>query len=103
MKEEKKFILETIRTTCFGFAAFYGSLFVADKIRNEAAYEAFLQRERMVLKKEVIDSLLVMNYEYSTGYMRTLNRQWKRFNYEPLLLAAFPLTLRFKLTHYVRA
>lgn len=66
--EEKKFIFETLRTIFFAVGAFVASLFIAESIRSQSAYDAFLQRERIALKKEVIDSMLVLNFTYSTLY-----------------------------------
>ena len=69
MTEEKRFVLETVRTILFGVAAFAASLFIADKLRAESELEAFLQHQNLTRKQEVVDSLLDLNFRFSAAYM----------------------------------
>ena len=73
--ERKKYLMESIRMIVFGIIGFIAINIIASNFKSKSDYQAFINQERIKLKKDVIDSYLVNSYLYTSLLHDVLNEE----------------------------
>lgn len=71
--ESHKFKYESIRMLVIAIAGFLAAITIVQPWENSVEYSSFLEKEKIRIKKEIIDSFLKTSYLYSSSIYKVMS------------------------------
>ena len=73
LTEKEKFKYETIRMFVITILGFIATVFIVQPWESNTKYSAFLEKEKILIKKEVVDDFLKTSYLYASSMYKVMS------------------------------